>query len=74
MPRIAARYLRTIKIHRLEGRQRHQVAEVKAYNLPDAVRVWYATVSWRFSDPLFKANTVTVTAKDGEQEVYVATD
>lgn len=76
MVRIAARVERPIKIFRLNGRQRTQVATQLAFNLPDAIRRWYDDVkaAERFHSALFQANTVTLLTEDDEQEVYVATD
>ena len=76
MARIAARVERPIKLHRMEGRIRDQIAVVEAFNLPDAIRRWYDSVKdeQRYHAPLFQANTVTLLTEDDAQEVYVATD
>lgn len=74
--RIAARVERPIKICRMEGRIRDQVATVDAFNLPDAIKRWYEQSALKHGlyDPHFQANTVTVRRTGAEEEVYVATD
>lgn len=76
MPRIAERRERPVKICRMEGRFRDQVATVDAFNLPDAIKRWYEQVADEqgFEEPLFKANTVTLLTRDVRTEIYVATD
>lgn len=76
MARIAARVERPIKIHRMEGRIRDQVAVVQGFNLPDAIRRW-TEAAWddaAWADAWFQANTVSIVTRDGREELYVATD
>jgi hypothetical protein len=77
MVRIEKRELRPIKVHRMVGRQRTQVGEVMAFNLPDAIRRWWAenrgTPGWR-GDVVFQANVASFTTETGEVMTYVATD
>jgi hypothetical protein len=76
MARIAAKVERPIKICRMEGRIRDQVAEVLAFNLPDAIERWYDEVApeMGYHAPHFQANTVTLLTEDDAEEVYCATD
>lgn len=78
MPRIAPSQLRNVWIFRMRSAsvERIRVGEVQAFNLPDAVRRWYESVKDEhgYHDPMFTANTVTLRNREGEEELYVATD
>lgn len=76
MPRLAARQKRLIKISRMEGRIRDQVGAVWAFNLPEAIQLWYdvAHEAEGYHAPHFQANTVTLLTADDAEEVYVASD
>ena len=68
--------LRPVQIWRLEGSQRFAIATVRALNLSDGIRRFYAEFGEdaRLRDPHFQANTMTARVAGGEDETYVATD
>lgn len=76
MVRVREAQLRPVKIFRLEGSQRFEIATVMALNLSDGIRRFYEEYheDARLRDPHFQANTMTARVAGGEDETYVATD